>query len=322
MQVGLDAAIDAVLGLTDSPWTLGLVFAVAASWATLTLFVVEAVVGWMRGRQLYDVKDTLSNITLYWGYVAITAVWSVVVLGLYQVCHAHAPVKLVSGVFHTGGHGLWWEWVLLVVLEDLCFYVFHRCSHRVRLLWASHVTHHSSLQFNFSVAFRQTWQPFFAVVFWLPLPLLGFDPLMVLCVQFGSLTYQEFLHTQLVGGLGPLEWVFNTPQHHAVHHGRNAAYVDKNYGGVLIIWDRLFGTFADVVDGDPVEFGLTDGRPRHHPWVAAWHAWGEMVADVVRAGSLRDRWTAVWGPPPPPTMTMTTVATVATVTTTEASPTD
>ncbi|MEO8844337.1 MAG: sterol desaturase family protein [Kofleriaceae bacterium] len=242
----------------------------------------------------YAWRDTLANLALYAGYFALNLVWAHGIFAIYLWASHHAIAHVTIGGWHVGQHGLAWEWIALVVLEDLCFYGFHRASHRVRILWASHVTHHSSRAFNLSVAFRQTWVPFTAVLFWLPLPLIGFDPLMIMTVQVISLFYQELLHTQLAPRLGPLEWIFNTPRHHAIHHGSNAVYLDKNYGGVLILWDRLFGTFARKTE--PIRFGLTRELRSHNPLVIAGHEWWAMLRDVWRRRPL-GKLAAVLAPP-------------------------
>ena len=251
-------------------------------WGLMTL--LEASYGALRGRRLYTWQDTLSNGAMYAGYAAISFLWVHVMFGLYTFLQAHAVVQIGVGGWHLGQSGLWWEWVVLFLCEDLCFYAFHRSSHRVRFLWASHVTHHSSQRFNLSVAFRQTWTPFFAVAFWLPLPLLGFDPLMVITMQALSLFYQLWLHTELAPRLGPLEWVFNTPRHHRVHHGSNPQYVDRNFGGVLIVWDRLFGTFAPL--DEPVRYGLHENLTSSNPAWIAFHEWVAIGRDLLATGSL------------------------------------
>jgi sterol desaturase/sphingolipid hydroxylase (fatty acid hydroxylase superfamily) len=248
-------------------------------------------------RPLYTWRDTLANIAMYAGYFALNLVWAHGIFAAYAWAARHAVVHLTIGGWHVGQHGLAWEWVALVIAEDLCFYLFHRASHRVRILWASHVTHHSSRFFNLSVALRQSWIPFLGVVFWMPLALVGFDPLMIMTVQVVSLFYQELLHTQLVPRLGPIEWIFNTPRHHAVHHGSNVPYLDKNYGGVLIVWDRLFGTLATV--SEPIRFGLTHDLRSHNPIVIAGHEWFAMAREVWRR-PLRRKVAAVFGPPGPP----------------------
>ncbi|EDQ00463.1 sterol desaturase family protein [Shewanella benthica KT99] len=138
------------------------------------------------------------------------------------------------------------NFVLLMIAQDFCYYWFHRGSHRIRWMWAAHVAHHSSESMNFSTAFRQSLMyPLAGMwVFWLPLVVVGFDPKWVVFVVLLNLGLQFFVHTQAVKTLGPIEWIFNTPSHHRVHHGRNPQYIDKNYAGVLIIWDRMFGTYV------------------------------------------------------------------------------
>ena len=248
--------------------------------------VLEALVRALTGRG-FDWRDTGANLVMYAGYALISLVWVPVIFHLYRFLQDHAVVQLTIGAWHVGQNGLWWEWAALFLLEDLCYYAFHRTSHRVRFFWASHVTHHSSRRFNLSVAMRQTWTPFFAVLFWLPLPLLGADPLMVITLQAFSLFYQLWLHTELAPRLGPLEWVFNTPRHHRVHHGANPQYVDKNFGGVLIVWDRLFGTFAR--EDEPVRYGLEQDLASHSPLRIAFQEWGALGRDAVRRLRRADR---------------------------------
>jgi sterol desaturase/sphingolipid hydroxylase (fatty acid hydroxylase superfamily) len=255
----------------------------------------ELVVAAITRRRLYSVRDTLANIALYLGYFAVNLVWAGATFRIYTWAGAHAIAHVTIGGWHIGQDGLWKEWACLVVLEDLCFYTFHRASHRCRILWASHVTHHSSEHYNLSVAFRQTWMPFLGILFWLPLALIGFDPLMIMSVQVFSLFFQELLHTSLVPRLGPVEWIFNTPTHHALHHASNASYLDKNYGGVLIIWDRLFGTFARRREAP--RYGLTTPVGSHNPVVLAFHEWLAMARDMVRAGTMRAWLGAIVGPP-------------------------
>jgi sterol desaturase/sphingolipid hydroxylase (fatty acid hydroxylase superfamily) len=281
-----------LLALAGSPITLLYALGLTLSGAGI---VGELAYARASRRPLYDTRDTLANLAMYAGYFVLNLMWAHGMFAIYTWVAHHAVAHVVIGGWHVGQHGLAWEWVALFLAEDLCFYLFHRGSHRVRALWASHVTHHSSRQFNLSVAFRQTWLPFLGVAFWLPLPLVGFDPLMIMTVQVISLFYQELLHTQLVPRLGPIEWIFNTPRHHAIHHGSNTPYLDKNYGGVLIIWDRLFGTFAREIE--PVRFGLTRDLRSYNPIVIACHEWWAMVRDVWCGRGLRGRLAAVFGPP-------------------------
>jgi sterol desaturase/sphingolipid hydroxylase (fatty acid hydroxylase superfamily) len=184
---------------------------------------------------------------------------------------------------------------------DFAYYWFHRLHHEVRVLWASHVPHHSSQRYNLSTALRQSWlTPLTGPVFWAPLLLVGFSPAMVLTAQAWSLLYQFALHTEAVGRLGPLEWVLNTPSHHRVHHGSDAGYLDKNYGGIFIVWDRLFGTFA--AEAQRVTYGLTRNVGSFHPLRIAFHELAATATEVWGAGSWRRALHAVIGRPgsPPP----------------------
>ena len=190
------------------------------------------------------------------------------------------------------------SFVLLMIAQDFCYYWFHRASHRVRWMWAAHVVHHSSENMNFSTAFRQSLMyPFAGIwVFWLPLVILGFDPNWVVFVVLLNLGLQFFVHTQAVRKLGPLEWLFNTPSHHRVHHGRNPQYIDKNYAGILIIWDKLFGTF--VPEEETVIYGITKPVNSFNPIKVTFSEWRDMFSDVTTKGlSFSERLKLLFAPP-------------------------
>ena len=181
----------------------------------------------------------------------------------------HQATDILTGLLIAKLYLWWFGWrlfdiemtvstfLLLMVLQDFFYYWFHRASHRIRWMWAAHVVHHSSERMNFSTAFRQSLMyPLAGMwLFWLPLVVIGFDPKWVVFVVLLNLGLQFFVHTQSIRSLGPLEWVFNTPSHHRVHHGVNRQYIDKNYAGVLIIWDRMFGTFEPEVE--TVRYGIS-----------------------------------------------------------------
>ena len=180
-----------------------------------------------------------------------------------------------------------WTWLLLFVAEDLVYYWYHRTHHTIRILWASHVVHHSSQFYNLSTALRQTWTPMTGLPYWLPLAFF-FPPWMILLQQSVSLLYQFFLHTERVGKLWrPVELVMNTPSHHRVHHATNPEYLDRNYGGILIVWDRLFGSFE--AEGDRVVYGLTKNIETFNPVRVATHEYAAIWADLRRARSWGDR---------------------------------
>ena len=198
-------------------------------------------------------------------------------------------------VFTVSGHSVV-AWVALLFGVDLFYYVFHRASHRINVFWAAHVVHHQSEEYNLSVALRQSWiETLMAPVFYLPLALLGFSPLMFVGMSTLNTLYQFWIHTRAVGTLGPLEWVLNTPSHHRVHHGINPKYIDRNYAGIFIIWDRLFGTFQKEED-EPV-YGTVKPLASFNPLWANVQYWVEMASLARRSERFVDR-VKVWFMPP------------------------
>lgn len=254
--------------------------ALEVAWAKRRLASGVSVVG-------YELKDSAASLTMGLGSLAIGVVAAFLRVPFFAWLYEHRFLDLGSA---------WWSWILLLFAEDCCYYWFHRLHHEVRVLWAAHVVHHSSQHYNLSTALRQPWvTPFTGPIFWAPLPLLGFSPAMVLIAQSWSLLYQFWLHTEAVGKLGPLEWVLNTPSHHRVHHGTNPEYLDKNHGGIFIIWDRLFGTFAE--ERDRVVYGITKNLESFSPITIAVHELRAMGRDLVASRGPRDAWRAVFGRP-------------------------
>ncbi len=243
----------------------------------------------------YDFDDTRTSLLMGSGNVVVNVAWKLAVVTIYAALYELTPIRLDAGD--------WWVWVLLFFGDDLAYYWFHRVSHESRVFWASHVVHHSSQHYNLSTALRQTWVPMTYLPFWLPLLLLGFAPWMVLLAQSWSLIYQFFLHTERVGRLPrPLESILNTPSHHRVHHGANEQYLDRNYGGILVIWDRLFRSFEP--EGERVQYGLTTNIQTFNPVKVAFHEYGALWRDLRSAGSWRVRWNLLLRGPgykPPPT---------------------
>ena len=192
-----------------------------------------------------------------------------------------------------------WAWVALFLGVELCYYCFHRASHRVRWLWATHAVHHSATRFNLSAAVRIGWTGTItgAFVFFLPLALIGFHPVAIATVMGMGLLYQFFLHTAFPVSLGPLEWVLNTPAHHRVHHAFNEPCLDKNYGNVLIVFDRLFGTFAAPPQGEPLQFGLKGRQPTLNPVRIALSEWGHLASDLRQAAGWKAKLRTLFGAP-------------------------
>lgn len=194
----------------------------------------------------------------------------------------------------------WWAFLLAFVLDDLAYYWFHRSAHRVRWFWASHVIHHNSQHYNLTTALRQTWTGFLSLsfLFRLPLFLIGFPPEMVFFAAGLNLVYQFWIHTEQVGRLPRwFEAVMNTPSHHRVHHATNPRYLDRNYAGVFIVWDRLFGTFEPEDDAEPPRYGIVRNLPGFNPLWAAVHEWVGIARDVRRAGSPAEVAGYTLGPP-------------------------
>ena len=236
----------------------------------------------------YEWRDTLASLAMGVGNVVVAAGTKVVTLGAYTALHQFA--------FFDIGYA-WWAWPIALIGDDFCYYWFHRASHEVRFLWAAHENHHSSRHYNLSTALRQSWTtPFTSPIFWAPLALLGIEPLMIFTAQGISLVYQFWIHTELIDRLPPpFEAVFNTPSHHRVHHGRNVRYLDRNHGGILIVWDKLFGTFEP--ESEPVDYGLTKNLESFSPLRIATHEWIRMFRDAARTPEWGDKLRTLLKPP-------------------------
>lgn len=181
-----------------------------------------------------------------------------------------------------------WTWLLLFIGVDFFYYWFHRLSHEINALWAAHIVHHQSEEYNLTVALRQSWfQSGFAWIFYLPLAFAGFEPMMFLTVSAFNTLYQFWIHTRAIGNMGILEWILNTPSHHRVHHGSNPKYIDKNHAGTLIIWDRMFGTFQK--EEEEVVYGITKPLASWNPVWANFHYWAELVQSARMASSIRSK---------------------------------
>ena len=257
--------------------------------AFLLLMTVEALAGAAMQREIYEVKDAAASITMGLGNLAADLLAKIMQFTVLTYLHRFA-------IFHIGFE--WWAWLLLFFGDEFSYYWFHRVSHECRLFWASHVVHHSSERYNLSTALRQTWTgSFMSFVFWLWLPIVGFAPAMIMTMKAISLLYQFWIHTELVRSLGPLEAVFNTPSHHRVHHGSNPRYIDRNHGGTLIIWDKLFGTFEPENPADPVRFGLTKNIETYNPVRIAFEEWIDMFRDVWRAPGWNNKLRYLLGNP-------------------------
>ena len=250
----------------------------------LAALALEGWVNYRRHLNLFDAGDTKASL---WMMVFVGVVDIVPKVAAFAVFMALAQLSPLADVVGRQ----WWAWVILFVLDDFIYYWFHRANHEVRLFWAGHESHHSAIKMNFATALRQgVGERIHKYIFWLPLPLLGFDALMIFTVMAVNLFYQFWVHVEWVKKLPSwFEFIFNTPSHHRVHHASNVPYLDRNHGGVLIVWDRLFGTFARERADEPVRYGLTKNLDSLNPWYVATHDYQAIWADIKRADSWRDK---------------------------------
>ncbi len=242
------------------------------------MIAAEAWLARRRRPEYYDSKDAWTNILIGFVSVAFGAFFGLFISVIYAFAYEIAPYKFPAEA--------WWAWALLFFVDDLVYYWFHRISHESRLFWNFHVVHHSSEHYNLSVAVRQSW--FSGTLHWIfyaPIMLLGFAPWMFAVMHGFNLIYQFWIHTRFVNRLGFLERILNTPSHHRVHHGVNNPYLDKNYAGVLIIWDRMFGSFVEETEAP--RYGIVKPIRSFNPLWINTHGWAEMLA------AMRERSTVV-----------------------------
>lgn len=264
----------------------------AAPFFILTIVIEMAALKWLDHDDNvtgYSLKDARTSISM--------GVVSLVFLTIFKVITFFAFIALYTYVapFHLPVD-TWWYWVLVILGVDLGYYWHHRFSHRVRIAWAGHQAHHSSEFMNFGTALRQKWNPWFEFFFWAPLPLLGFSP-WTLYVAFGvNLIYQFYVHTELIDRLPrPIEFIFNTPSHHRVHHGSEPEYLDTNYGGILIIWDRIFRSF--VAEKQRPKYGLTTQVDTYNLLKLQYGDYVKIVRDVRSTPSWKSKLGYIFGPP-------------------------
>ena len=256
----------------------------------LAMILIETLISGLNKKSLYKNKDTLCTSGLLFGNILMSFAIKGATLALHIFLYQFRIFDLINTV------PLWAMWLMTFVLIDLVFYIYHRFSHRVRFLWAIHMSHHSSEEMNFAVSMRQAWLgPVSKIPFFIVLPLLGLDPTIIAVAGVISTLWGVVGHTQIVGKLGPLEWILNTPSHHRVHHGANAEYIDKNYGNLLIIWDRMFGTFEP--EKAKVKYGLVNNVNTFNPIKITFMGWQSIMQDIQKAKNYREVFSTIFGPP-------------------------
>ncbi len=250
-------------------------------------------------KENYELKDSLAGFGIALGasvVASFTKVFTVVVV-FQWFFDVMSPFREQYLGYSTIGFA-WWAWVLAIFADDFNFYWHHRLSHTVRLLWAAHVPHHSSKNYNLAVSIRNGWFiSFYKPIFWLWMTCVGFEPFMIGTAMIINGTYQYFLHTKKVGSLGLIGKIFNNPHVHAVHHSSNIEYLDKNHGGIFLIWDHVFGTWQNVIEGVAPKYGIIKDPETYNPIRLNTHEFEAIYKDVRKAKGLKEVAMYIFGAP-------------------------
>ena len=264
------------------------VYAVGAP-IVIALILIESLVSSSKKLGYYKRGDSMGTIGLIIGNVIVNLLTKTSILGFYLFLYQYK-------LFDISSLSLSIQVISTLMVIDFIYYWFHRTSHRVRFFWGIHMNHHSSEEMNFLVSLRQAWfNPLFRVPFFFILPLIGFNPFLTFIVGAASTLWAVIQHTQTIGKLGPLEWVMVTPSAHRVHHGVNEEYLNKNFGNLFIIWDRIFGTYAE--EKEAVIFGLTNNVKTFNPLRITVFSWVQFINDFKQAKSLRGKFMSFFGSP-------------------------
>ena len=256
----------------------------------LLLITAEVIYSTVNGLGLYKFRDTLAGLGLLIGNFMVGLLTKSSIFFLYIYLYQFKFIT-VNELLPT-----WAVWILTFVMIDFVYYWYHRFSHRVRFMWAVHMNHHSSEEMNFTVSLRQAWfGPITKVPFFIVMPLIGFDPIITAVAGVASTLWGVIGHTQWIRRLGVLEYILVTPSSHRVHHGSNECYIDKNYGNLLIVWDRLFGTFAEEIE--PVRFGISENVKTFNPIKITFMFWQQMVSDFKNSKNQKERFLSFFGRP-------------------------
>ena len=264
------------------------VYAIGAP-IVIALILIEGLISSSKKLGYYKHGDSMGTIGLIVGNVIVNLLTKTSILGFYLFLYQFRLFDISTG-------SLWIQIILTLIVIDFVYYWFHRTSHRVRFFWGIHMNHHSSEEMNFLVSLRQAWfNPLFRLPFFFILPLIGFDPLLTFVVGAASTLWAVIQHTQTIGKLGPLEWFMVTPSAHRVHHGVNIEYLNKNFGNLFIVWDRIFGTYAE--EKEEVIFGLTNNVKTFNPFRITAFSWIQFVNDFKESNNLSDKFMSFFGSP-------------------------
>ena len=256
----------------------------------LLLITAEVIYSSLNRLNFYKLEDTFAGLGLLLGNFLIGLLTKSSIFLIYVYLYQFRLITVNDLL------PMWAIWLATFVMIDFVYYWYHRFSHRVRFMWAVHMNHHSSEEMNFTVSLRQAWfGPITKVPFFIFMPLVGFDPIITAVAGVASTLWGVIGHTQWIRRLGILEYIFVTPSSHRVHHGSNECYIDRNYGNLLIIWDRLFGTFAEEIE--PVKFGIRDNVKTYNPIKITFMFWGQMISDFKESTTVKEKFLSFFGRP-------------------------
>ncbi|MBW4619064.1 MAG: sterol desaturase family protein [Cyanosarcina radialis HA8281-LM2] len=257
----------------------------------LAIALLEAMLIQRTGQSSFSWKESLTSLGIAIGHRISNAIFGAISIASFSLAWEHRLFTI-----HLDR---WWAIFWLFLGIEFFYYWHHRAAHEIRWLWATHAVHHSPRHLNLSAAYRLGWTGWLSgnFLFFMPLCWLGFHPIAVAMGLALNLMYQFWIHTELIGKLGWLECLLNTPSHHRVHHAANPEYIDRNYGGVLIIFDRLFGTFTEERSDGRIIYGLTHSLRSHNPLTVVFYEWGRLFRDLIAAKTWRDRLRAIFGRP-------------------------
>ena len=256
----------------------------------LLLITAEVIYSSLKGFNFYKLEDTFAGLGLLLGNFLIGLLTKSSSFLLYLYLYQFRLITVNDLL------PIWAIWLATFVMIDFVYYWYHRFSHRVRFMWAVHMNHHSSEEMNFTVSLRQAWfGPITKVPFFIFMPLVGFDPIITAVAGVASTLWGVIGHTQWIRRLGILEYILVTPSSHRVHHGSNECYIDRNYGNLLIIWDRLFGTFAEEIE--PVKFGIRENVKTYNPIKITFMFWGQMISDFKVSTTAKEKFLSFFGRP-------------------------
>lgn len=259
-------------------------------WAAPIMFILvfaEWGLSIYQNKDVYDKKDFFAAATIGLVNVGISALLKVIIFGAVLFFWNLVPWKIPA---------TWWSFIPCFILLDLARYWAHRVAHEQRFWWATHVTHHNSEKYNFSVSFRLSWTQHIKFIFFIPVIMVGFDPFVFFICHQVAVLYQFWIHTEYIKKLpAPIEYIFTTPSHHRVHHASDEQYLDKNYGSTFIIWDRIFGTFAE--EKERPHYGITKPVKSYNPIYLVFHEWADIMRDVKKARSVKEAMRILFSPP-------------------------